>query len=71
MSSESNLKSESEKPADDSRLKVSSTGKRLFALLLDFIFALLLANTFIQVFREEHWDIVTQTSDLYLYLIHI
>jgi hypothetical protein len=65
MSSESNLKSESENPADDSRLKVSSTGKRLFALLLDFIFALLLANTFIQVFREEHWDIVTQTSDLY------
>ena len=47
------------------RIQVSSKGKRLFALLIDFIFALLLANTFINVFREEHWDIVSQTSGFY------
>ena len=33
--------------------------------MIDFIFALLLANTFVNVFRQEHWDIVTQTSGIY------
>jgi len=37
----------------------------LFALLIDFIFALLLANTIVNVFREEHWDIATQTSGFF------
>jgi len=37
----------------------------MFALLIDFIFSLLLVNTFVHVFREEHWDIVTQTSGFY------
>ena len=58
-------KTESENQVNQSRLQVSSKGKRMFALLIDFIFALLLANTFVHVFREEHWDIVTQTSGFY------
>jgi len=58
-------KTEFEKQVNQIRLQVSSKGKRLFALLIDFIFALLLANTFINVFREEHWDIVSQTSGFY------
>ena len=58
-------KTEFENQVNQSRLQVSSKGKRMFALLIDFIFALLLANTFVYVFREEHWDIVTQTSGFY------
>ena len=58
-------KTEFENHVNQNRLQVSSKGKRLFALLIDFIFALLLANTFINVFREEHWDIVSQTSSFY------
>ena len=56
---------ESKNQVNHERIQVSSKGKRLFALLIDFIFALLLANTFINVFREEHWDIASQTSGLY------
>ena len=58
-------KTESENQVNQERIQVSSKGKRLFALLIDFIFALLLANTFVNVFREEHWDIVSQTSGFY------
>ena len=58
-------KTESETQVNQDRIQVSSKGKRLFALLIDFIFALLLANTFVHFFREEHWDIVTQTSGFY------
>ena len=58
-------KTESENQKNQNRIQVSSKGKRLFALLIDFIFALLLANTIVYVFREEHWDIVTQTSGFY------
>ena len=58
-------KIESENQVYQERIQVSSKGKRLFALLIDFIFALLLANTFVNVFREEHWDIASQTSGLY------
>ena len=58
-------KIESENQVYQERIQVSSKGKRLFALLIDFIFALLLANTFVNVFREEHWDIVSQTSGFY------
>jgi len=58
-------KIESENQVNQNRLQVSSKGKRMFALLIDFIFALLLANTFVHVFREEHWDLVTQTSGIY------
>ena len=58
-------KTESENQVNQERIQVSSKGKRLFALLIDFIFALLLANTFINVFREEHWDIGSHTSGLY------
>ena len=46
------------------RPKVSSKGKRLFALLLDSIFALLLANTLVQSIRKEHWDLEMQSRDL-------
>ena len=58
-------KTESENQVNQERIQVSSKGKRLFALLVDFIFALLLANTFVNVFREEHWDIASQTSGLF------
>ena len=58
-------KIESETQVNQERIQVSSKGKRLFAVLIDFIFALLLANTFVNVFREEHWDIVTQTRGFY------
>ena len=55
-------KTESENQINQNRIRVSSKGKRLLALLIDFIFALLLVNTVVYVFRKEHWDIVTQTS---------
>ena len=58
-------KTESENQVNQERIQVSSKGKRLFALLIDFIFALLLANTFVNVFREENWDLASQTSGLY------
>ena len=58
-------KTDSENQVNQKRIQVSSKGKRLFALLVDFIFALLLANTFVNVFRQEHWDIVTKTSSIY------
>ena len=58
-------KTDSENQVNQKKIQVSSKGKRLFALLIDFIFALLLANTFINVFRQEHWDIVTKTSSIY------
>ena len=58
-------KTDSENQINKNRIQVSSKGKRLFALLIDFIFALLLANTLVQVFKEEHWDIATQTSRIY------
>ena len=64
MSLESKLESGNPNKDNDNRLQVSSKGKRLFALLLDFIFALLFANTLVQVFREEHWDLVMQSRDL-------
>ena len=58
-------KTESENQINQERIQVSSKGKRLFALLIDFIFALLLANTFVNVFREENWDLASQTSGFY------
>ena len=58
-------KIESENQVNQERIQVSSKGKRLFALLIDFIFALLLVNTFVNVFREENWDLASQTSGLY------
>ncbi|MBC8259121.1 MAG: RDD family protein [SAR324 cluster bacterium] len=64
MNSTVKPETESRQPAGENRLRVSSKGKRLFALLLDFIFSLLLANTLVQVFREEHWDLVMQSRDL-------
>ena len=64
MSSVAKTKTENQVPLKDTRPKVSSTGKRLFALLLDSIFALLLANTQVQIFRNEHWDLVMQSRDL-------
>ena len=64
MSSAAKTKTENQLPLKDVRPEISSTGKRLFALLLDFIFALLLANTLVQIFRGEHWDLLMESSDL-------
>ena len=63
MISESRVESRKKRQDINNRLQVSSKGKRLFALLLDFIFALLFANTLVQVFREEHWDLVMQSRN--------
>jgi hypothetical protein len=41
--------------------RVAPKGKRLLALLLDFILALLLMNTLDQFFRNEDWDLSIQT----------
>ena len=41
--------------------RVAAKGKRLLALLLDFILALLLMNTLDQFFRNEDWDLSMQT----------
>jgi len=48
---------------NNERLQVSSKGKRLFSFLLDFIFALLLANTITQISRKEHWDLALKSRD--------
>jgi hypothetical protein len=61
MSSLTTTETENPQTPKDMRPQVSSTGKRLFSLLLDFIFALLLANTLVQIFRKEHWDLVMQS----------
>lgn len=44
------------------KLRIASTGKRLFAFLFDFVFAMLLVNTLDQLFREEHWDLMRQAQ---------
>ncbi len=62
----SNFKDENKKKSgnnDDKRIKVSSKGKRLFSLLLDFIIALLFVNTISEITKKEHWDLVTQSRD--------
>ncbi len=46
----------------EKRLRVSSTGKRLLALLIDFVLALLLVNTLEQAMRQEHWDLLMETN---------
>ena len=65
MSIAAKNKTENQVLHNDKRPKVSSTAKRLFALLVDFIFALLLANTLVQIFRKEHWDLLMESSDLF------
>ena len=40
------------------KIQAASPGKRLFALIFDFIIALLVSNTLQHAFREEHWDLV-------------
>ena len=64
MKAEPKPETENQDTVNAESLQVSSTGKRLFALLLDFIFALLLANTLVQVMRKEHWDLVMQSNEL-------
>ena len=64
MSFVANTETENQEKLKGTRPQVSSAGKRLFALLIDFIFALLLANTLVQIFRREHWDLVMQSRDL-------
>ena len=43
--------------------RAAAKGKRLLALLLDFILALLLMNTLDQFFRTDDWDLTMQTPD--------
>ena len=64
MSFVENTETENQEKLKGTRPQVSSAGKRLFALLIDFIFALLLANTLVQIFRREHWDLLMQSRDL-------
>ena len=44
-------------PEVKERLRISSKGKRLFALLWDFVFILLFLNTLDQALQPEHWDL--------------
>ena len=59
-------KTEIPKPA---KPRAASKGKRLLALLLDFILALLLMNTLDQFFRSEDWDLKMQTPGVEKMLI--
>ena len=59
-------KTEIPKPA---KPRAASKGKRLLALLLDFILALLLINTLDQFFRSEDWDLKMQTPGIEKILI--
>lgn len=63
MNLEVKKESENQEILKSGRIRVSSTGKRLFAFLLDFIFALLIANTLLQIFRGEHWDLEIQSKE--------
>ena len=51
-------KTETQKPP---KPRAAAKGKRLLALLLDFILALLLMNTLDQFFRKDDWDLTMQT----------
>ena len=51
-------KTETPKPP---KPRAAAKGKRLMALLLDFILALLLMNTLDQFFRTDDWDLTMQT----------
>ncbi len=44
------------------KLKLASHGKRLFALIIDFVIAVLLVNTFNHLAYAEHWDLNSTTS---------
>ena len=44
------------------KLRIASHGKRLFALILDFAFALLLVNTINYLSYPEHWDLQLSSS---------
>ena len=68
MSFVANTETENQEKLKGTRPQVSSAGKRLFALLIDFIFALLLANTLVQILRREHWDLVMPVSYTHLTL---
>ena len=59
-------KTEIPKPA---KPRAASKGKRLLALLLDFILALLLMNTLDQFFRSEDWELKMQTPGVEKMLI--
>ena len=50
--------------ANKNRFQVSSKGKRLFSLLLDFILALLIVNTISQIAKKNHWDLVIQSREI-------
>ena len=45
------------------RQRVSSKGKRLFAMIIDFVLALLIVNTTLVIFRKEHWDLSIKPQD--------
>jgi len=54
-------------PKKELPFRVASKGKRVFALVLDFVFILLVMNTIEQFSRSEHWDLISTaytTADL-------
>ncbi|MBF0287984.1 MAG: RDD family protein [SAR324 cluster bacterium] len=53
------------------KLKIASHGKRLFALILDFAFALLLVNTANHLRYDEHWDLTTSPSQTWTSLVPV
>lgn len=44
------------------KLQISSHGKRLFALLFDAVFAILLVNTIRPLTQPQHWDVLPRTT---------
>lgn len=49
-------------PCPQRKFRVASHGKRLFALIVDFIFVLLLVNTTNHLRSQEHWDLLAESS---------
>lgn len=67
MNMDSPETSTTEKPK---KLQISSHGKRLFALLFDAIFAILLVNTIRPLTQPQHWDILPSTTEKELWWIY-
>lgn len=51
------------------KLRIAPHGKRLFALILDSAFALLLVNTIKYLSYQEHWDLIPSASSTWEDLI--
>lgn len=53
------------------KFRIASHGKRLFALIVDGIFALLLVNTFHHLRSPEHWDLLPTAGWFHLLPLYL